>query len=69
MRVIERAYRPSVGRMSCKRCGSILEFTKDDVQTSMQYNQEEDYITCPVCGTANTIVYNNYFGWKVDLVE
>ena len=68
MKVIERAYRPQVGRMSCKCCGSILEFTENDVQASAQYNQVEYYITCPVCGTANPIVYNNFFGWKVDLV-
>ena len=55
IKVIKRAYRKETARATCSTCGSILEYSKEDIKNSGPMSSDDDYwITCPVC---NDIIY------------
>jgi len=63
MKVIKRGYRRETEKITCPKCHSILEYEKDDIKSSSQYNQEEYWIVCPVCNGAIDVDYYNLFPW------
>lgn len=63
MKVIKRAIRKETARIVCDHCHSVLEYTKEDIKTAAQYNEEEYWIVCPVCNSCVTIDYYNAFPW------
>jgi len=63
MRVIQRAKRRETARTTCQHCHSVLEYTQSDVKVSQQYNEEENWINCPVCGAVITVNLANAFPW------
>ncbi len=63
MKVIKRGYRREIERVTCSNCHSVLEYQKDDIKSSSQYNQDEYWIVCPVCNAAINVDYYNLFPW------
>ncbi|BBO33383.1 hypothetical protein PLANPX_2995 [Lacipirellula parvula] len=56
VKIIGRGER-EVRRVTCDRCGSVLEFSGADVQSEPQYNGDGEYagerrwIDCPQCSS------------------
>ena len=63
MKIIKRNELPiEIKRITCKKCGSIFEFTKDECKATSQLGVMHDglgsyNINCPVCNKIN------YFDW------
>ena len=64
IKILERGKRKTVGHARCEICHSLLEFQEEDLHTSFQYNEREDWINCPVCGHAIKVFPSIAFGWE-----
>lgn len=63
IKVIKRGYRKEIAQVTCRLCHSVLEYTKKDVKVSQQYNDEDYWITCPICGTSISVDMATSFPW------
>ncbi len=63
IKVIKQGRRKTVARVVCRVCHSVLEYTEADVRVSQQYNDEEHWITCPICGTVIDVDMATSFPW------
>ena len=62
--IIKKGRKRQVARATCSRCYSVLEYHESDVKTSQQYNEEEYWINCPVCGTVIDVDLGRAFPWE-----
>ena len=61
--IIRRGYKRKEARCTCPKCYSVLQYTEADVKVSQQYNDEEYWIACPICGTAIDVDMARAFPW------
>ena len=63
IKIIQKGHKRQTARVTCPHCYSVLEYTEADVKTSIQYNSEDTWIACPVCGTAIDVDLARAFPW------
>lgn len=63
IKVIKKGHRKTVARAVCRVCHSVLEYTEADVRVSQMYNDEDHWITCPICGTVIDVDMATAFPW------
>ena len=67
IKVLEEGKKIPTYKVECSHCGSVLSYTKDDMQFSigeyMGACTSTDYIHCPVCNR-KVIVGSDYWSYR-----
>ena len=63
IKIIQKGHKRQTARTTCSHCYSVLEYTEADVKVSQQYNSEDYWIACPVCGMAIDVDMARAFPW------